>query len=246
MKYKASDFQKSMPAWKIERDSIADKVLYRRISYIAAAFMANKKIKANDVSIFSIFVGIISVLLIGVPSYRSGLAGSILLIFWIILDDTDGNIARVAGSQPYGEYLDAVSSYILIGFLFFSLGIRSYFMSGQNQTWNIIFVILGGTASVCGVLMSLMYQKFVQVSLEYHKNERLEYDFSNSSPMMKLKTKIDMNMSVGGFLPLLVLLAIAVNRSEIVVVIWFFYYFFEFIATAAYFVIKTKTFSIEE
>lgn len=235
MHYTSKIFKEKLPEWKKDRDAVIDRCFYRPLSFHVAAFCANCGIKANTISGLSAIVGVVACILIGIPNPVSGTIGSLILIFWIILDDTDGNLARVVSSQPYGEYMDAMSSYILIGFLFLALGIRSFYLGTILHVPQETYLIMGALTSISGVLMSLLYQKFVQVSLAYGKNERLAFDGSNSGRLMKIKTKIDMNLSVGGILPVLITICILINTTELVVIVWFIYHLAEFIATVLYF-----------
>ena len=245
-RYNALFFKSKLPEWKKKRDPIPVRYIYRPISFYCAAFCANHGIKANDVSNFSTIIGMIACVLLAIPSYVSGIVGGLFLNAWIILDCTDGNLARNVEKQAYGEFLDAMSSYLLIGFLYISLGYRSYYINEIIHIQNNIYLLLGALCSIFGTLMSLLYQKFVLVSKDLGFEEKLSYDGSNSNSLMKLKTTIDMNLSVGGVLPLLITFSCMFRFTEVLIILWFVYYLFEFIATVVYFVIKTQRYNNTE
>lgn len=45
---------------------------------------------------------------------------------WLITDSADGNMARSVGGKPYGDFIDATSSYAMVGFIFPGLGWAIY------------------------------------------------------------------------------------------------------------------------
>ncbi len=236
--YNVEYFREQLPEWKRKRDPIMVRFLYRPISFYTSVFCADRGIQANSVSIFSAVIGLTGCILLAIPSNMTGIISGLLMNVWIILDCTDGNLARNVKKQAYGEFLDAMSSYLLIGFLFLSMGFRSYFINGLLSISGECYILLGALNSVCGILMSLLYQKFILVSRELGINEKLSYDGSNSSSIMKWKTMIDMNLSVGGVLPVLILFGALFQFIEVIVVLWAAYYILEFSATTFYFIYK--------
>lgn len=238
MQYTARYFREGLPSWKHKRDPIIVKFVYRPISFYTAAFCANRNITANSVSIFSAVIGIAGCILMAIPQLITGVLGGLLLNLWLLLDCTDGNLARSVRKQKYGEFFDAMSSYILIGLLFLSLGIRTFYLGSFLKTYREIYFLIGALTSICATLMSLLYLKYIIVSNDLGIEGRLYFDGSNSSKLMSIKTKVDLNMSVGGELPIVVLFANIIGITEVVLAIWCIYYFTEFIATALYFVYK--------
>lgn len=240
MRYTAKYFRDNLPEWKRKRDPLTVRFLYRPISFHTASFCANRKIGANKVSNFSTIVAIIACILIGIPIFTSGVIGGILMNFWITLDCTDGNLARQVKKEVYGEFLDAMSSYILAGFFFVAVGFRVLMMGELFPQYGAIFFLLGALTSSFENLMSLLYQKYLNVSYGYGKNDKIAYDGSNSNTLMKLRTVLDMNMSVGGIIPITVLLCCIFNVCEIIIVVWFLYYAAEFLASNVYLLHKVK------
>jgi len=56
MRYTAEYFRKDMPEWKKKKDPIFARFFYRPVSFYISAICANMGIKANVVTIFSVFV----------------------------------------------------------------------------------------------------------------------------------------------------------------------------------------------
>lgn len=238
--FTASFFRERLPDWKKKRDPLMVHFVYRPVSFFTASFCANHGIGANSVSNFSTIIAVIACLLIAIPNFYTGIIGALLMNFWITLDCTDGNLAREVKKEAYGDFLDGMSSYILVGLFFVSVGFRVFQIGELLPTYREYFFLLGALTSILQNLMSLLYQKFLNVSYGYGKNEKLAYDGSNSSKLMKVKTAIDMNLSVGGFLPIVILICCIFNVCEFIVVFWFLYYFAEFCATIVYLLHKVK------
>lgn len=238
MKYTIRYFKDSLPDWKKKRDPIMVRFLYRPVSFVFSSIFSNLGFTANDVSNISTVIGILACVMIFIPNYVCGIIGAVLLNLWIIFDCTDGNIARTIKKLPYGEYVDAVSCYVLIALLFNSLGYRSYCFSGMIFQGKPIIILLGGLASVFDNLMRLIYQRYVVSSDELGINERLEHDPDKTSKLNRWRIRIDLNMSIGGFLPFIILIAMIFNFTDIVVVIWALYNFFFCFASSIYLVHK--------
>ena len=116
MRYNAKYFRDSLPEWKRRKDPVLSKVFYRPVSFFTASIAANLGISANTVSYCSVFIAVLSCLLFAYPSQQAHLAAAIFVSVWLIMDCTDGNLARSVKKQPFGTYADSMSSYIFVGF----------------------------------------------------------------------------------------------------------------------------------
>ena len=130
MKYTAQYFRENLPEWKRRKDPVMVKILIRPLSFYGSAFCANHGITPNTVSIFSSFIAILACSMFLFARYEFNIAGALLIFFWHILDCIDGNLARCVKPQPFGEFVDAESSYTLVGFLGVCIGISVYYTNG--------------------------------------------------------------------------------------------------------------------
>ncbi|MBQ7155331.1 MAG: CDP-alcohol phosphatidyltransferase family protein [Synergistaceae bacterium] len=134
MHYTPQYFRDNLPAWKYRKDFILTKIFYRPVSFYISAFCANHGIQANSVSVFSSFVAVLACSMFLFARYELNILGAVLVSVWGLLDCTDGNLARCVRPQPFGEFVDAESSYSLVCFLGVSLGISVYFTQGGGGT----------------------------------------------------------------------------------------------------------------
>ena len=245
IKYTARHFKDTMPEWKKKKDPPLSKIFYRPAGYHFAAFFANLSWSANDVSILSDFVALLACACLFVNNNGFRIAGAVLVNLWLILDCTDGCIARGVKSSPYGDFADSMSSYILVAFLGLSIGMCAYYVGGlfidQGYVWC---VVLGALASVGNTLMRLIYQKFRNVEFEMGKHPvdpKKDEKQTNT-----LKERIDQDFGVGGIIPIFLLIASFINAYDIVLIYCFVYYFGSCVAMIAKFIWKTIKISQEE
>ena len=130
MKYTVHFFRDNLPSWKRRKDSLPIKIFYRPISFYTASFCANHGISANTVSVFSTFVGILACSMFLFGRWEFNIIGALLISFWGLLYCTDGNLARCVKAQPFGEFVDAESSYTFVAFLGVCIGMSVFLQKG--------------------------------------------------------------------------------------------------------------------
>ena len=251
-KYTSKYFKDNLPEWKRKKDPILSRIFYRPLSFVTASICANLGISANTVSYFSILIAIASCVLIAIPNYICNIIGAILVNVWLLSDCTDGNIARSVKKQPFGEFADGISSYILVGFLCTSLGIAAFFNNGLLIHKNCIWIVLLGTiASSSDTLMRLIYQKYKSGERELvdKKLIKLEDDKrTNKEQTTSLIVRLESDFGVGGILPLIILIGTILKMFDLIVIYCFMYYFFAGLLMSLKYIKKAmkKTKEIEE
>lgn len=234
MKYTYSYFKDSMPEWKKKKDPINCRHVIRPLSFYGSAFCANHGISANMVSYFSAIVAIAGCVCFLVNDRAINIIGSILMNIWLWLDCVDGNIARSVKKEPFGEFVDAMSSYILVAFMCTAFGVYVYRCGGIFAgSGNALFIVLGAFSSTFDTLTRLTNQKFT--NSEYELNLREQVSEGNTS---KTNTKstiflirhLEEALGIGGWLPFFLLLAVIFNFMDLIVIYCFLFYgtFFAF------------------
>lgn len=228
MKYTPGFFYESMPEWKRKKDPIICRLIYRPLSYIIAAICANIGITANMVSYFSIIVAILGGLFFAFGTRGYNLVAAILVNIWITLDCVDGNLARSIKKQPFGEFADAISGYILTSVICLAMGFGTYKTGGVLLSKNNEYIfLLGGIAALADPLMRLIYQKY-KATVRQLKDEGLKIEESDNhddhTQVTSLKTRIEETMGFGGILPAVVLIAVVFNALDVIVLYCSIYY----------------------
>ncbi len=246
MKYTSKYFKDAMPEWKRKKDSTLTRLLYRKISFFLAGVAANLGISANAVSYFSAFLAVAACSMFLINVQLCHIIGSVLMIFWVILDCVDGNLARSVKKLPFGEFADSMSSYLLVGFMGTTMGVAAYFEGGLFfKAHNPWIILLGALASSSDTMMRLIYQK-------YKNNERkladqgiieVEKDFrTDGAQPMSLKMFIDREFGLG-IIPEIALISAIFKVLDIAVLYCLFYYGTAFVVNTVIYVRKAVAIS---
>ena len=238
-KYTARYFRDNLPEWKRKKDPVLTRIFYRPVSFYFSAFFANRGVGANAVSNLSTVVGLAACAAYLTCHFAGGVIGALLVNLWLILDCTDGNIARSVRFEPYGEFVDAASSYILVGLLFNILGLYAYQRGGLLFHQNVVIILLGALASSFDSLMRLLYQKYIVVSRDWNEDGKIAQDGSNGGRIDKIRIRVEQEIGMGGVLPFALLVLTVVRGVDLVILAWCLYYGAVFAATLAYLLWKT-------
>ena len=228
MKYTAKYFKDSMPEWKRKKDPILSRLFYRRVSFSLAAALANLNVSANTVSYFSALVGIVACACFLPSSWVCHIIGAALINLWLILDCTDGNLARSVKSQPFGEFADGISSYILVGLMCSAMGVAVFHEGGKLINPGYFWIIyIGALASSADTLMRLIYQKYKATEREMADKGiiQIEKDVrTDHSQVGNLRVRIEAELGIGGLLPIAILFASIFKFLDIIALYCFLYY----------------------
>jgi len=241
-KYNKMYFKENLPEWKRKKDPIFSRIFYRRISFYTSALCANLGIGANDVSYFNIFIGIIGCLLFLPSHHLFHIIGAIFINIWLLLDCTDGNLARSVKKEPFGEFADSISSYIIVGLMNSMIGIAVYFEGGLIfNAYNPWIILLGALASSSDTLMRLIYQKYKNTErkladsgiVEIEKDDRTDINKVND-----IKVRIESDLGIGGILPMLILICAIFKKLDLVVLYCLCYYGLSFVVVSFIYIKK--------
>ena len=228
MKYTAKYFSENMPDWKKNKDPFLSRIFYRRVSFYCSAIAANNNISANTVSYFSGLLAVFACICYLFPSYAMNIVGAVLINVWLVLDCTDGNLARCVKKQPFGEFADGISSYILVGLMCSMMGMSVYFHGGilfpKSCPW---IILIGALASTSDTLMRLVYQKYKSTALELVKENIIKPETDkriDHNEVRSLRVRIEAELGIGGILPLFILVATIFGTLDLVLLYCFFYY----------------------
>jgi phosphatidylglycerophosphate synthase len=115
-------------------------------------------ITPNQITCFSIALGVAGALLLLQPTYAFGLLGCALFLASTIIDGCDGEIARLKFQEsPQGAKLDVIGDNLVHAALFPCLALRAYFAEpGGPYLWL-------GAGALAGVIASWLAVYFVIV-----------------------------------------------------------------------------------
>ena len=221
-------FKENFPDWKRKKDSFFLKHIIRPLSFYGASFCANIGIQANTVSYVSGFVALIACAFFLTSNYLCHILGAFLFSFWIFMDCVDGNLARCVKKQPFGIFADAISSYMLVGFMGVCIAFSVYFEGGYfflaGNPW---IILMGALASSSDTMMRLFYHKYEQAHQDLIKIGVMPEETDAHTDINNVgnwKIRIEHELGIDGIIPLLVLVCAIFQVLDVAIIYFFCYY----------------------
>lgn len=133
------------------------KMFYRSISIHITKLLLRTSVTANQVTFFTIVLGLIAGVLFSFGTHSYMLAGALLLQLWLIFDCVDGEIARYKGTAGIcGKYMESLDHYVTEPFIIACVGFGLYVLFD-----NVVIFALGALVAL------LMSSSFVSSNLIY-------------------------------------------------------------------------------
>ncbi|MBI4639207.1 MAG: CDP-alcohol phosphatidyltransferase family protein [Candidatus Tectomicrobia bacterium] len=133
-----------------ETDSPLAKLIDRNVSLAISRWLAKTSITPNQITLLTLFIGLLGSLLLAIPDYLARVVGTGFFLFSSVTDGCDGEIARLKFQESrYGGWLDILCDNITHIAIFSGLALGLY--SVELQT---MYLWLGGLASL-GVILSV-------------------------------------------------------------------------------------------
>lgn len=237
MRYTSKYFRDNLPGWKKKKDPILSRVFYRPASFYFSALFSNIGWTANMVSYLSACVALVACVCF---VFSHSIAGAVFINLWLVLDCADGNIARSVRKERYGDFADSMSSYICVGLMFACMGYAACQQGGLLfSAGDFRIILIGALAGSSDSLMRLLFQKYLNSSLAQGLVVNRDEDPEKQRGINRIRMKVDAYVSLGGFLPLAVLLGGCFGCLDIVCCLWCAYYGLTFFASTSYLVMKT-------
>ena len=168
--------------------------LFRYISLYATPFFILVRFSPNTVSLLSLFLGILSFFAMVVGD----ISISILFIFFsIIIDYTDGNLARyLSKTSFFGRFIDGVIDIVVITLFRFGLCYYFFFQFENINIFIIFFLVLVIVTTPINHFIFDRYSTLIRWSNETNNEKNIPYiRFSNN-----LNGKINLNLVDANYL----------------------------------------------
>lgn len=221
-------FRDNFPVWKRKKDPIFLKYFVRPLSFYGASFCAKCGIQANTVSYVSGIVALVACSLFLLPYHVWHIIGAALFTIWIYMDCIDGNLARSVKKQPFGIFADAISSYMLVGFMGGCIGFAAFNEGGLIiDAGNPLLILIGALASSCDTMMRLMYHKYEEAHQDLVKSGVMPNDKDEHTDINNVgnwKIRIEHELGIDGFIPILLLMCTIFQALDIAVIYFICYY----------------------
>lgn len=207
------------------------RLFYREPSFLITKLLLYTSITGNQVTFVSLIIGLIVVYLFSLGNYVESVMGGLLLYFFFLFDQIDGNIARIRKeASPLGQYYDRLVHRILEPLIFIALGYGLYKKSGE------IYFLLIGILIALSILwiysfMSEKYRVFWEIKLKRKEEEKKK----RKKSLLNLLKKI---YDLTGFLfrmpSLIIIILIFVILDYVHILLYFYAIFMPLIALGTF------------
>lgn len=242
MKYTPRFFYDTMPEWKRKKDSVVARYFHRPVSFVFSSVFTEIGLTPNQVSFISLIIAVLACACFLVNNRCAYLAGAILVNLWSITDSADGNMARSIGGKPYGDFIDATSSYFLVGFMLPALGFAVYQSGGYFfSSGNGIIILIGAFAGLSDTMMRLFFQKMKTNTFEImiQDGKLAKEEKTREGKIAKIQTVVESEFGIGGWNMIAIILCALTNSFDIYVLFYACYHILMFVASTAYLIVKT-------
>jgi len=146
-----------------EAEELADLYIYRPLGFIVVKALSWTSITPNQLSLFSMFLGVLAGVFFGHGDERALVAGACFLFFSIVIDCSDGQLARLKkNGTPLGRLIDGLSDYVVAVAVYLGLGIGFAQEAESPGNWWLLIA----AAAVSHGLHSLAF--------DYYRNRFLD------------------------------------------------------------------------
>jgi phosphatidylglycerophosphate synthase len=120
----------------------------RRLSIYVTYALARTPISPNQVTGLMIVTGVLAGAVLALPGLLAALAAALLVQVYLLLDCSDGELARYTGRTSIaGVYLDRVGHYFAEAAILIGLGFRA------SEVWPDWYTVLGFAAALGAILI---------------------------------------------------------------------------------------------
>ncbi len=153
------------------------KKVSRKFSIYYTKFFILFNITPNQVTWLMFFSGILGAFLFAFPSLITAIIAFFVFQSWLILDCSDGEVARLTGKKSlYGPYIDRLNHIVTDLFLLFSLGFKVFYITGDT-----LYLFLGALLSILNIFSRLLFNVINNIIVEYKVYKTFESDQSNAT-----------------------------------------------------------------
>lgn len=197
----------------------------RKVSIFFSKFFLIIKMTPNQVTGLMIITGIAGSILFAFPSIILSILAFIVFQLWLILDCSDGEVARLSGKiSLFGPYLDRLNHYITDIFLLASLGVKLYIITN-----NTLYLFLGTLLSLINIFSRLLFRSVSSTILEYRVYENYERKNLRENKNKNVKGIINLlraSTLIAAKIPIRRFFTATLEISFVFLIIGIFYHFY--------------------
>jgi hypothetical protein len=169
-----SDFKRSLKM--VEVEEIFDLYLFRPLAYILVKSIQRTRITPNQITLFSISIGITSGVCFGIGTPRVVMVGAMLYGLSVVLDCADGQLARLKkNGTRMGRLLDGMVDYItgMSVYLGIALGLQPE--GWRDGRWWLLITAAVASNIFHAMLLDYYRNRFLNVVNGFPEYENEDY-----------------------------------------------------------------------
>ncbi len=162
------EYKKSLKLQEVEE--IFDLYFYRPLAFLFVKLVYRSRITPNQVTWLALLIGFIGALCFMAGTRETFITGALLLIISIILDCSDGQLARLQNSGTLtGRIIDGFADYVVTISAYIGIGI-GYANNTHDPLYYWILTVLAGISHAIHSLI-----------VDYYRNQFLDYALNRKS-----------------------------------------------------------------
>ena len=163
-----TDYKNSLKSFDVEE--IIDLIVFRPISFLFVKLIYSTNITPNQISVVSMFFGLLAGVMLGFGKYEFIIIGAALVFLSNMLDCADGQLARLKkNGTKIGRIIDGFIDYATGLSVFLGLGFAVSYITG-NYLYGWALSLIGGFSRV---LQNMFF--------DYYRNMYLKYVYNRGS-----------------------------------------------------------------
>jgi phosphatidylglycerophosphate synthase len=128
-----------------ERDGFLARHLDRRVSRFISKRLAHTRVRPNQITLFGTTIGLAGAFFLSRPGYWPQLIGSLLFLFFAVIDGVDGEVSRLRlQNSRFGYYLDMITDNIVNVSIFAGIAFGLYHNTADRIYLNLLLLLMGG------------------------------------------------------------------------------------------------------
>jgi len=128
-----------------ERDGFLARYLDRRVSRFISKRLAHTRVRPNQITLFGMTIGLVGAFFLSRPGYWPQLIGSLLFLFFAVVDGVDGEVSRLRlQDSQFGYYLDMITDNIVNVSIFAGIAFGLYHNTADGIYLKVLLLLIGG------------------------------------------------------------------------------------------------------
>ena len=157
-----TDYKSSLKMIWVEET--IDLLFYRPIAFILVKLVYNTRITPDDLTLAAIITGISSGIVLAFGSSSTATAGGLLLFLFVVLDCSDGQLARLKGSgTKIGRLLDGIADYTVTAAVYIGIAVGYSKAPGQPAFMVPLLALSGASIILHSALVDYYRTRFLNI-----------------------------------------------------------------------------------